>query len=191
MNNKVYVASEEDYIKFKKFLQFFVQQSAENRNGPTGPNRLYSGADLTNDNKRRANAEFLRSYNLADDFAEIAGLKFGIMFYFSENAHNDMNSTYINIGLFNIVGQFEIGKVIALRNYIRLGIPPAAPTLKITGEARDLCAARNNDTQFNRITDLGIDDNDAPNALLKSMLDEYLKNYSELFEMAMNSVVRR
>ena len=140
------------------------------------------------------NPQFRKHYGLEHNFNIIAGIDFIIRFY-GHGGWGGPKSTYINYGLFNIVGEFNIAggfkkKIItALRNIIR----PEIISLEMTGEARRLCEERNRKLGFRTIQELGIDNdnNDPPNDLLKKMLDEYLECYNDLWELAIKSVVKK
>jgi hypothetical protein len=189
MSSKNLVASPEDYVKFKKFLQFFVWQSSKNAdNGEAeGPTRNKKGKGLKLDNP-----EFASHYGLDPRFSKMAGLDFIIRFFMCGRFNSEF-STYINIGLLNIVGKFENGKIVALKNLIRLDIPNTS----IRGELRIRCDERNNKLNYYSLKDLDIvqncqsgniseslksikapDDKDK----LKEMFDEYLENHNKFFE---------
>jgi hypothetical protein len=184
--SKTTVPSQEDYVKFKKFLRFFVRQANKNaRNGRAEKPTKNRGEDLGSDKP-----EFINRYGLDPKFSKMAGLDFIIRFFMC-GQYNTERSTYINIGLFDIIAQFDNNKKItALQNKIRLEIP----SLKIIGEAARLCSERNKKLkQPYKIKDLGIDsDNDeAPNHFLKSMLDEYLGIYNDFYEYIKPFIVKK
>jgi len=171
------IATEADYSKFKKFLRFFVRQAEKNaRNGEAEkPTRNKQGAMLDKDNP-----DFWRHYGLAPDFNKIAGVNF-IMRFFMCGQFGTERSTYINVSVLNIVGKFLNKEIIALRNTMILDVPNSP----IVGDLRKACEERNNMLAgFRSVKDLGIDkDNeDPPNDLLKSMLDEYLSMYNDFYE---------
>ncbi len=172
------VATEADYIKFKEFLRFFVRQAEKN-----AKNR---GAERPTKNMIkdvRVNPDFWRHYGLARDFHKIAGVDF-IMRFFMVGNFGTERSTYINVGIFNIIGKFINERIVALRNTIILNVP----NLNFRDDFIMDCKARNNSlVGFRSIEDLGIDreNNDPPNDLLKSMLDEFLKIYNDLYERSL------
>jgi len=172
--------SQEDYVKFKKLLQFFVWQSNKN---------AYNGR--VEKPTRSSNQEFLKHYVLESDFTKITKKlpDFGISFFMCGRFNTEL-STYINIKLFNIIGKFENRKIIALRNLIRLDIP----SLSILGNLRKRCEERNKQFKEYSLEDLGLE-KDYPqniseelksinnaNDNIKNMLNEYLKTYNEFCE---------
>jgi hypothetical protein len=185
MNSKILVASQEDYVKFKNFLRFFVRQANENaRNGRAERPTKNRGENLDSDNP-----EFISQYGLDPRFSKMAGLDFIIRFFMC-GQYNTERSTYINIGLFDIIAQFDNGKkIIALRNKIRLEIP----SLAITGEAAKRCDERNRALKFRSIETLGInnDNDEEPNDALKKMFDEYLSIHNELYEFIKPFIVKK
>jgi len=173
---KVAIATEDDYVKFKKFLRFFVRQAEINAdNGKVDKptmNKKQNGED---------NPRFWRYYGLDPDFNQIAGIDFTIRF-FKNRVFGGKRSTYINVGIFNIVGEFVNKKIIALRNSI-----VDVPGVNLKNDFKEKCEEWNKMLQSHppySIKDLGIDkdNNDPPNDTLKSMLDEYLKIYPEFYE---------
>lgn len=186
-SNKI-VASQEDYVKFKKFLQFFVWQSSKNAdNGRAESPTKNKNFDSTD------NLEFTNHYGLDSDFNKMVNgkLNFTIRFFMCGRFNSEL-STYINIELLNIIGKFEKGKIVALKNLIRLDIP----SISIEGELRKRCEERNEQSKDPYyLKDLGIS-KDCPqekisealktiidaNDSLKKMLDEYLEIYNEFYE---------
>jgi hypothetical protein len=187
MSNEILVASQEDYVKFKKFLRFFVRQANKNakNGGAESPTKI---EEKTPHSKRR---EFMEHYGLKPGFNSMAGgkLDFAIWF-FKCGRHNTVFSTYINIHLLNIIAKFDSNKKItALRNLIRMEIPNE----KIIEPAASLCEKWNRKLGFRSIETLGIDNDndDEPNESLKEMFDEYLSMYNELYELVKSSTVKK
>ncbi|MCL1966751.1 MAG: DUF2971 domain-containing protein [Fibromonadales bacterium] len=169
--------SREDYVKFKKFLQFFVWQSNKN---------AYNG--WVEKPTRSSNQEFLKHYMLESDFTKITKKlpDFGISFFMCGRFNTEL-STYINIKLFNIIGKFENKKIVSLKNLIRLDIP----SLSILGDLRKRCEERNKQFKEYSLEDLELK-KDYPqniseelksinnaNNNIENMLNEYLKTYKE------------
>ena len=183
MSNNALVATPDDYVKFKKFLHFFVQQAKKNAsNGkaeePT-KNKIESKNSPPKDNPLFTE-HYKREHGLEPGFNVIAGVDFIIRFFL--NGHfNTERTTYINRRLFNIVGKFNIVEgykkeiITALRNLIRLDIQ----SFSIIGDLRKLCEERNKTFQFNSVEALELNNDAPPNDLLKNMLDEYLEAYNK------------
>jgi hypothetical protein len=94
--------------------------------------------------------------------------------------YNTPNSTYININVFDIVGNFENRRLVALRHLIKLDIPG----FKITDRELVKRGSQRNRMRklgYRSVEELGIheDNDEEPNCLLKSLLDEYLTSYNE------------
>jgi len=172
MSGKTIVASQEDYLKFKKLLQFFVWQS--NKNADNGRAEKPT---------RATNPQFIEHYGLETEFNKIAGLDFGICFFMC-GRFNTKLSTYINIELLNIIGEFKNGKIVALKNEIRLDIP----SISISGDLRERCEERNKQLKDRySLEELGIEKDYPPkiseaNDNLKKMFDEYLKIYNDFYK---------
>jgi hypothetical protein len=178
MNSKTLVASQDDYVKFKKLLQFFVWQSSKNADNGRA------------ESPSRINPKFMGHYELEPEFNKIADLDFMIRFFMVGRFNTEL-STYINIRLLNIIGKFEKGKIVALRNLIKLDIP----SISISGDLRKRCEERNEQLKYYSLEELGIE-KDCPsekisealksvkdaNDSLKKMFDEYLKIYKDFYE---------
>ena len=165
-----------DYAKFKKLLRFFVRQT--NKNADNGraelPTKNKTGKGLTEDNM-----EFLPHYGLEQGFNNIAGLDFVVRF-FMNGQYNTHNSTYININMLDIVANFENRRIVALRHLIKLDVPG----FKIMDQELAKRGSQRNRMKklgYRSIEELGIheDNEEEPNYLLKSLLDEYLTSYNE------------
>jgi hypothetical protein len=167
---------ENDYVKFKKLLRFFVSQS--NKNAANGraelPTKNKTGKGLTEDNP-----EFLAHYGLEKGFNKIAGLDF-IVRFFMGGEYNTPNSTYININVFDIVGQFENRRLVAMRHLIKLDMPG----FKIMDRELVKRGSQRNRMRklgYRSVEELGIheDKEEEPNGLVRGLLDEYLVSYRE------------
>jgi len=191
MSNKNIVASLEDYVKFKKFLQFFVWQSSKNAdNGKTeSPTRI----------NPKNETDFIEHYGLKPDFNKIAGLEFWLCFFMCGRFNTEL-STYITLELLNIIGKFENGKIVALKNLIRLDIP----SISISGDLRKRCEKRNEQLEYHSLEKLGINNNyphgkisaalesikDA-NESLKDMFNEFLENYNKFYKEIKQTVTNQ
>jgi hypothetical protein len=162
-------AEENDYVKFKKLLRFFVRQSEINAENGRAEMPIINIAHY----------RFIKHYELEPEFNKIAGLDFTIRFSLLTRYGTEL-TTYINIRQFNIIGNFERKKITHLRNFIRVN----TEKITCTGEAKERCEEWNKTQRFYSIEELGIDkdNNDPPNDTLKKLLDEYLKGYNDLFE---------
>ena len=177
MSNKTLVASQKDYIKFKKLLQFFVRQA--NKNAMNG--RAEKPVTYKKDDK------FLKHYGLEPGFDKIAELDFGICFFMLGH-YNTERSTYTNVKLFNIVAEFDKNKKItALQNKIIL----ETNSLEVTGIIVKLCEEQNKKLKPRSIEVLGIDNDDVPNDSLKKMLDEFLSIYNEFHKCVECSTIKK
>jgi len=85
MSNKTLVASQEDYVKFKKFLRFFVKQACKNADAeqvetPTINKKIKKTREgyIVIDNPK-----FREHYKLESGFNIIAGLDLIIRFFCS------------------------------------------------------------------------------------------------------------
>jgi len=179
MSSKTSTPSQEDYLKFKKFLQFFVWQSSKNEDNKKTESPVFT--DLKSIEPFRAH------YELEPNFHKIAKLEFSITFFMLGH-FNSERTTYINIDLFNIIGEFENRKIIALKNTIILD----TQTIKLTGDLRKRCAARNEQLKKYSLESLGLT-KDCPegkisealksikdtNSSIQNMLNEFLEIYEE------------
>jgi len=199
MSKEILIPSKEDYVKFKKFLRFFVRQANENEknNEPEAKSHIKIDYKTSVSDKQKFIKYYNGKYNydLKDGFNEMIDgkLNFQIRFYTLEDYenkrynHNTEFSTYINIGLFNIIAKFENKRITALQNKIRLEIR----TLKITGETSVACEKLNEILKPYSIEDLGIDNDNNPSDLLKKMFNEYLCVYNLFHEFVEHSTVKK
>jgi 5-methylcytosine-specific restriction endonuclease McrBC GTP-binding regulatory subunit McrB len=166
------VLKDEDYVKFKKLLRFFVKQANENASA----GRL-KFPYKSNDKK------FIVTYGLANDFNEIAknvfSDKFGVGFALFGKKGREFGKetkTFINIGWMNIIGRFNDNREITgLRNKYSENAPKSDIKRKMI-ELNEKEPYKN----FYSLRDLGLDDENAekpPNDKLKKFLNEYVEMY--------------
>jgi len=182
-------ASQNDYEKFKKLLQFFVEQVEKNAEAkkaeePTINKKIKLDKDIGK-YIVKDNPEFREYYNLELDFNIIAGLDLIIRFSLNKK-FEPPRTTYINIGLLNIGAEFKNKKITALQNSIIID----NPNDRIIGDSRNQCIEHNKKLNPRSIKNLGIDkgNNDPPTPSLKEMLDEYIETYNEFKEILMRLV---
>jgi len=177
MNKK---ANQEDYVKFKKFLRFFVKQACKNADAGQVETPTINKKNTRKLNTVRDNPKFREHYKLESGFNIIAGLDLTIRFFLMGH-FGSPRSTYINRGLLNIVGEFNNKRIIALQNLIIID----NPNDEITGTLRNKCEEYNKKLKSRSIEDLGLDkdNDDPPTHSLKEMLDEYLETYNEFREL--------
>jgi len=174
------VATEADYIKFKKFLRFFVRQAEKNANYRDAKDPI-----INRKQNEENDPDFWRYYGLDSDLNQIAGVDFTIRF--SDHSGSEF-TTYINakLSVLNIIGEFDENKKIitGLRNTIRISTPNKVFIKK--GPLREECEGWNKILKSHQYSteDLGInnDNNELPNPLLKMMLNEYLGIYNNFSE---------
>jgi hypothetical protein len=174
---------ENDYVKFKKFLRFFVKQAEINKEkGRAESPTINKKRNAPYENK----PEFAEHYGLDPEFNKIAGQSFTIRFCM-RGKYGGPKSTYINMGIINIIGKFKDKKITHLKNVIRLDIKH----IKYTEEQEELYNKWNETHQeFYSIKELEIDkdNNYPPNNTLRKVLDEYMECYSSQFYNAEKSV---
>jgi hypothetical protein len=169
--------TQQDYKRFKKLLEFFVNQANKNANSKLArlEKPFYSTEHL----------DFRKYYGLEENYNEIAGSSFVVRF--ASNRERDFGkfgeprSTYINKGRMNIVGDFSNKQIKKLKNeFVLLNEEMDEKYgIKIAKDVRQKIKERNNLCKSYSPDELGLGDGKEPNDKLKEFLGEYIEMYEE------------
>jgi hypothetical protein len=162
-----------DYRNFKKLLEFFVSQANKNAKN--------SKIEESFNSKEHPN--FIKDYNLDEDYNKIAGLGFIVRFAQTWEPENfgKVRSTYINIGRMNIVGDFpnQQRHIEMLKN--EFVVFEDERKVEISEHDKQKVKERNSSCKPYSLDDngLGLFNGKEPNDNLKKFLNEYIEMYEE------------
>jgi hypothetical protein len=161
--------TEQDYKKFKKLLEFFVRQAK--KNARSGKAESPTGARGTH-----IKPEFKRHYNLPDDYNKISGEDFVVRF-FNCGQFCTKNSTYINIGRMDIVGNFSKGFTTLKNEFVLKHNDATVYNIIIPDNIRTEIKEINKLCEERSFDELGLFDGNEPNNTLKEFLNQYVEMY--------------